>query len=284
MNRIELKHIAVRRRNPFAGWQWTVHKILLVPFLAALFIVWARLWLSWPWLTTVSWADGLLLVSTAAITLTSLCLRLPGQNVVLAAIVIGGFAATVATADALTAIPFGPVVYNQQNIGRFLFSQLPWTVPLIWVIAILNSRGVARLILRGQRRKPNYGFWVIGLTILLVVLLELSFEPYATQVKEYWSWKPTKIRSDWYGTPWVNFLGWAVTSLVILLFVTPALINKSPVPSPPAYHSLVIWELFGLLFLTAEIVHHLWAVTALSASLMLIVGALSLYGAKSKKN
>jgi putative membrane protein len=282
MPRIELKHISVRPPNPFSGWQHKVHRALLGPFVAAALLVWSGLWLSIPSFATTHWPDGLLLVTAAAATLAALSLQLPAQSVVLAAVLIGLFAGIAQFIGAATAIPFGPIVYNKQHIGNFLFYTLPWVVPVIWVIVILNSRGVARLMLRPRRRSANYGLWVIGLTILLAVLFDLSLEPFATQVKEYWSWKPTKIPSDWYSTPWVNFLGWAVTSLLILLFVTPVLINKSPLPSLPTYHPLLIWELLSFLFLTGGIIHHLWAQTALTSCQMLMVLILSLLGATSK--
>ena len=34
----------------------------------------------------------------------------------------------------------------------------------------------------------------MGVTICLAVVFEFSFEPYASVVKEYWSWKPTRLR------------------------------------------------------------------------------------------
>jgi putative membrane protein len=231
----------------------------------------------------VRWPDGALLLFAAATTLGSLARQLPAQNVVLAAVVIGLAAGAAQTLGALSAVPFGPLVYNRQNIGQFLFNPLPWAVPIIWVVAILNSRGVARLMLRSSRRSLNYGFWVIGVSVLLVVLFDLSLEPYATQVKGYWAWKPTKLASDWYSTPWVNFLGWTVTSLVILLFVTPALISKSPFPPPPAYHPLLVWELLSFLCLSGAVIHHLHAATALIFCQMVLVAALSILGARSKK-
>src|SRR5206468_2785042 len=123
-------------------------------------------------------------------------------------------AGAVQTFGALTAIPFGPYVYTE-NIGQQLFDPLPWAVPPVWVVAILSSRGVARLMLRPWRKTKAYGFWSMGVTALLVVLLDFGLEPFATRVKHYWLWNPTKITFDWYGAPWVNFLGWAVTVLLI---------------------------------------------------------------------
>lgn len=266
MNRVELKHIPLRPPNPFAGWQRKVHRLLLVLFVGSVALDCLRLWLPIPRLPDACWPDGLLLVLAAATTLASLARHLPAQNVVLAAVAIGGFAGMAETLNALTGIPFGPLVYNTENFGRPLFNLLPWPVPLIWVVAILNCRGVARLILRPWRQRASYGFWVIGLTVLMVVLFDCSLEPYATAIQHYWSWKPTRISSDWYTSPWVNFLGWAVTTLVILLFVTPALINKSPLKAPPTYEPLLIWQLLGLLFLTGAASHRLWMAVSLDAS------------------
>src|SRR6185369_16898132 len=161
------------------------------------------------------WPEGLLLLLATATTLASLTRQLPAQNVLLAATVVGFIGGAIQVVGGMTGIPFGPFVYNQENIGRFLFPPLPWSVPFIWVTVLLNARGVARLVMRSRRGKPNYGLWVIGTTVALVVLFELSFEPYATQVKEYWSWKPTKLPSDWYTAPWVNFPGWAMVVLLI---------------------------------------------------------------------
>jgi uncharacterized membrane protein len=282
MNRVELKHIPVRPANPLCGWQRKVHGILFVLFVAGLLLVWVRLWIPGALLGSARWPDGLLLVLAAATSLTSLSQQLPAQNVVLAAVGMGVVAGAAETLSAIAAVPFGPFVYHPANVGQLLFYPLPWAVPVIWVIAILTARGVARLMLRAQRQRANYGLRVIGVTALLAVLFDLSLEPYAVLVKGCWSWKPTKIPSDWYTTPWVNFLGWGVTALVILLFVTPALINKSPIKPPPAYHPLLVWELLNLLFLTGTTLHHLWAATFLTLGQMLMVGVLSLLGARGR--
>ena len=272
MNRVVLKHIPVRPRNPFAGWQHRLHAGLLALFVVALSLVWLRLWRPIPFFGEARWPDGLLLVLTAAATLASLSRHLPAQNVVLAASVIGGIAGAAETLGAVTAIPFGPFTYNSEKIGQFLFYPLPWAVPVIWVVMILNARGVARLMLRPQRHRTDYGLWVIGLTTVLVVLFEFNFEPYATLEKQYWSWKPTKIPSDWYGTPWTNFLGSAVTALLILVFATPALINKSPVKSPPAWSPLLFWVLLSSLFLSSAALRRLWLAAGLNAAQMILVG------------
>ena len=219
MNRVELKHIALRGSR-FSGLAPKVHRVLFGLFLLQFTLVWARLWLPWPPLGNARWPDGLLLVLTAATILASLTRQLPGQNVMLASVIIAFIAGAAQSLGALTAIPFGPYVYAE-SFGQQLFYPLPWAVPLVWIAVIFPSRGVARLILRPWRKTRTYGFWLIGLATALVVLLDLGLEPFATRVKHYWFWNPTKLKLDWYGTPWVNFLGWAVTTLLILAFATP---------------------------------------------------------------
>jgi len=50
---------------------------------------------------------------------------LPGQNVLLALMIIALIAGALQSLGALTAIPFGPYVYTD-NIGQKLFRRLPW--------------------------------------------------------------------------------------------------------------------------------------------------------------
>ena len=279
MNRVVLKHIALRN-NRFTGWAPKVHRVLFGLFLLQFTLVWARLWLPWPLLGNVRWPDGLLVVLTAATGLASLARQLPGQNVLLASVIIGLIAGGVQTLGALTAIPFGPYVYTG-HIGQQLFYPLPWAVPMVWIAVLLASRGVTRLMLRPWRKTQNYGFRLIGLTVLLVVLLDMGLEPYATQVKHYWVWHPTKLKFDWYSTPWVNFLGWAVTALLILAFATPSLINKQPRQQPPPdYSPLVVWLLLSFLFATGAAVHHLWPAVGAVALSSVGVAVFAIRGAR----
>ena len=232
MNRVVLKEIALRS-NRFSGLAATVRRVLFGLFLLQFALVWARLWLPWPLLGNARWPDGLLVVLTTATVIASLTRQLPGQNVMLASVIIAFIAGAAQTLGALTAIPFGPYVYTDK-IGQQLFHPLPWAVPLVWIAVMLASRGVARLMLRPWRKTQTYGFRLIGFTTLLVVLLDVGLEPFATRVKHFWFWNPTKLRFDWYSTPWINFLGWAVTALLILAFATPSLINKQPMATAAA--------------------------------------------------
>ena len=125
-----------------------------------------------------NWPEGLLLLLAVISTLTALTRRLPAQNVMLAALIIAFIGSAVHAVGAKSGIPFGPFMFGP-DAGQKIFSTLPWTVPLLWVVAVLNSRGVARLILRPWRKIRAYGFWLIGLTALFTMLFNWALEPFA---------------------------------------------------------------------------------------------------------
>jgi uncharacterized membrane protein len=173
------------------------------------------------------WLEALLLLLTVASTVIALARRLPLQNVLLATFIIAVTGGAAHALGAMTSMPFGPFTFST-TAGNEPLEILPWSVPLIWVVAILNSRGVARLILRPWRKMSTYGFWFMGLTTALTVLFDFAFEPFASRVNHYWLWTPTMFPVTWQGVPLSNFLGWLVVSLLIVMFIAPILINKQP--------------------------------------------------------
>src|SRR5258706_8164047 len=188
-----------------------------------------------------SWPEAVLVCLTTFATLAALTRHLPAQNVLLAAAivaVIGGAAHLLAV---VYAVPFGPLHFTDE-FGPRLFDKLGWAMPLIWIVAVLNSRGVARLILRPWRKIRAYGFWLIAITAVLAVLFDAACEPFATRVNHYWFWLPTKLPFTWYGAPVSNFAGWLLISVLILAFAAPALIKKNqrPKKSRPDYHPLIV--------------------------------------------
>jgi putative membrane protein len=227
------------------------------------------------------WPEAVLVLTTAVVTLVWLSRQLPGQNVILAAAVIGCIGGIAHALGAATAIPFGPFIFTD-NAGPKILGLVAWPIPAIWIIAILNSRGVARLILRPWRKLRSYGFWLLGVTALLTVLFAVALDPFAAQVKRYWLWLPTKLPFTWHGAPWVSFLGWLVTALLCLAFATPALINKQPhsKKSPPDYHPLAVWLLSLALFAIAAIAHHLWPAAGFCMLMGAVVAFFAIRGAR----
>jgi uncharacterized membrane protein len=164
----------------FSGLRRALRRLLFWLFVAQYALVWARVWQPTLFFGDARWPEGLLLVLAAATTLASLTRQLPGQNVILVSVLIAVMAGAAQTLGTLVAIPFGPYHYTER-IGPQLFSPLPWAVPVLWLVALLTSRGVARLILRPWRKVRAYGFWLLGVTVLLVVLFDVAMEPFATR-------------------------------------------------------------------------------------------------------
>ncbi len=227
----------------------------------------------------VRWPMGLLVVLAAATTIAQLCKQLPAQNVMLAGAIIAFIGGAVECLGAVEAIPFGPFVYTDR-IGQLLFYPLPWAVPVTWLIAVLNARGVSRLILRPWRARPNYGFWLLGLTVVLVVLFDLALEPFAVKVAGYWFWRPTKLPLAWYSAPVINFFAWGATGLLILAFATPALIPKEPRKLPPDLKPVAVWCLLHALFIAGAARLGLWPAAGLAAFNLLLVGTAAWLGSR----
>jgi uncharacterized membrane protein len=224
------------------------------------------------------WPMAVLIGTTAFATMVAHTRRLPLQNVILAAGIIAIIGGAVHAVGAATAIPFGPFSYTD-SAGPRIFGTLAWPIPLVWIIVILNSRDVARLILRPWRKLRSYGFWLIGITVALAVLFDAALEPFAASVKRYWLWHPTRLPLTWGGAPVTNFLGWLVTALLALAFATPALIDKRQQRSanrPPDYHPLVVWLLAVALFGVGAATHQLWpaVIYCIAAGLAVVIFAI----------
>jgi len=226
------------------------------------------------------WPDAVLLALATASTVAALSRRLPLQNVLWSALIIAVIGGTAHALGEITALPFGPFVFGP-GAGPELFKTLPWPIPLLWVFVVLNSRGVARLILRPWRKTKAYGFWVIGFTTALVMLFDFALDPFASRVNHYWFWTPTKVPVTWQGAPLVNFISWAFASLLMLAFVTPLLINKRPKgKSSPDYHPLGLWLGALLLFAGAATLKGLWPAAVADAGIGAVTAVFAIRGAQ----
>lgn len=240
-----------------ASWVEPWHKPVFIPFLVVAFAYLALVGLRIPRDSFRPWIEGLWILLATGTSLLALGKRLPLQNVLMTAALVASLSAGILLVGASSGVPFGPFVYSE-TLGEKIFQLLPWPMPLLWIVVLINGRGVARLIMRPWRKTNLYGFWVIGLTCLLAVLFDLGLEPFATSVQHWWIWQPTRARWLWYGAPWVNSLGWLVAALAILVFATPWLINKQPVKRPMDYHPLIVWVLINLTLVAGNAAHDLW--------------------------
>jgi putative membrane protein len=260
-----------RRTLPLAWVPWLVFALFAGWLPVALWLRHARPEANWP--------VGVLVVLAFFTTLVSTICFLPAQSVFAAVVFILVISGVVQAVGALTGIPFGPFSYTD-DAGERIFGVVPWPLPLLWVVVILNGRGVARLILRPWRRLRTYGFRLIGLTCLFAALFDLGLEPFASRANGFWFWQPTQIRFTWFGSPWINLFGWAVTALLILAFATPWLINKKPVKRPPDYHPLLVWLGLHLFLLAGLASDQLWPAAGLVLAGCVVVATLALRNAR----
>jgi uncharacterized membrane protein len=225
------------------------------------------------------WLPAALTIAAAAATLISLSRSLPWQSVLSAATMIGVIGGFVQAVGMLTGVPTGPFQYTTAAGPRF-FGTLPWWIPVIWIIAVLNSRGTARLMLRSRRNTHNYGFWLIGVTIGLCLVFDFGLEMFATMIKGYCVWSPSGFLPARQTVPPIHFLIQAISVLAVLVVVTPLLINKKPVEFPPDCHPLLLWMLLNLVFLTGAFAGHFRLAAGLISGLMTLTGILAMRGAK----
>ena len=225
------------------------------------------------------WPEGVLLLVATAAVLAAVTRHLPGQNVILASAIVVLIGTGVQVAGAITNVPFGPFMYREE-LGPELFHYLPWSMPVLLVFMVFASREVGRLVLRPWRRSRTYGFRLIGLTTALVVFFELGLQPFATQVHRYWLWEKSLAVVFWYRTPWVNFFSRAATTILILAFATPSLINKRQMKQPPDYSPLIIWLVVEALFVAGCVREQLWLAVAVIAVGSTVISLFAIRGAR----
>src|SRR6185437_7230327 len=158
-----------------------------IAFLAGFAVAWVGLLLGIETPAEWRWLEGALWPLAAVTSIVGLARRLPEQSVFVATTLIMVITLGILSVAEKTGVPFGPRAYTDA-LGPRLFGA-PWAILFLWLAIIVSSRRVARLIMRPWRKTTYYGFWVIGLACLLIVLFDAGLEPFATRVKHYWFWE-----------------------------------------------------------------------------------------------
>jgi len=216
-----------------------------------------------------SWGpEATLLILGVATALGPLLRELPAQNVALVVVTI---AALSLGADVFSAVFSVPVPHSQSVV------MLVWWMPLVRVFAILNSRGVARFILAPRRQTPNYGLWVLGVTVLLTVLFALNLAACPPSLSGYSAFSPAVKPQGGYGLSWPAVAIWAVTVFVIAVVIVPLLLNKRPnaiATNAREASPFWVWLCTNLVFLAVAIRHGVWLPTGIIALEVVVVSAL----------
>ncbi len=227
--------------------------------------------------TYPAWPDGMLLTCATFSVLLSLNRHLPWQNVVVVALIVAVIAGGVFGGFAYASQPGRSLVYADK-LGPKFFGCLPWTILPAWLVIFMAARGVALLIMRPWRNGAHYGWWLIGVTTLVVLNLGLGLEPMASQVKHYWRWEVPAWNWNWQGLLWPALALWCGTALLIQLLALPWLISKKPVAPPPDFHPLFLWFLINWWTIAGNSTRGLLSSAGLSLGTMGIITALALRG------
>ena len=157
-------------------------------------------------------------------------------------------------------IPFGSYSYTTL-LGPKWFDRVPLLIPWSWV-----TMTWAAWIIACRRTR---GFQAVLLGACLVVAWDLLLDPAMSRVTSYWIWGE---KGSYYGMPWTNLLGWAITGFVLL-----AMLRKLvPEPKGDVRFSALVYLVNFLLPLGFCILNGYWI--AVFAGLGVIVAALLVFG------
>lgn len=196
-----------------------------------------------PPLAGAAWGEGLLLWLAACALIADAARRLPVQSVLAALVLVAAPVALLYLVTSATGLPFGKIVFTER-MGPCLPAGIPLALPLLWIVVFLASRGTGEMLLRPWRENRLYGWWLIGLTVVLMLLVDLGLEPFATRVQGFWNWAAQPGQGSWFGSPLIHFAGWTMTSFVVMVVTTPFLISKKPVVVEPGFLPVLLW--FGM--------------------------------------
>lgn len=102
-----------------------------------------------------------------------------------------------------TGFPYSSFTYGQTSVYK-IDQILPWTVGLSWSIFVFGAIGATSFI---KIKKIWMGPILTG---LILVLFDLVLDPAAVSIN-MWSYEN---KSFWYGVPFQNFVGWAITGIL----------------------------------------------------------------------
>ena len=150
-------------------------------------------------------------------------------------------------------IPFGAYAYTNL-LGPKWFDRVPLLIPLSWF-----TMSWAAWIIASRRTR---GFQSVLLGTCLLVAWDLLLDPAMSRVTSYWIWGEN---GSYYGMPWTNLLGWALTGFVLL-----AMLGKlAPEPKGNLRFSILVYSINFLLPLGFCVLNGYWlAVLAGSGSIV----------------
>jgi uncharacterized membrane protein len=157
-------------------------------------------------------------------------------------------------------IPFGAYSYTTL-LGPKWFDRVPLLIPLSWFTMSWAAWIIAR--------RRTGGFQAVLLGTCLLVAWDLLLDPAMSRVTSYWIWGD---KGNYYGMPWTNLLGWAITGFVLL-----AMLRKlAPEPKSDLPFSIMVYFVNFLLPLGFCVLNGYWI--AVFAGIGAVVAAFLIFG------
>src|ERR1700674_657444 len=148
----------------------------------------------------------------------------------------------------LTGFPFGHYHYTS---GPKIFL-VPWYIGLSHFATAYLAWTVAIVLIGDVRRASNWittvGVPVIGAAVM--VMWDLTFDPTASTIKQFWIWEQG---GGYFGVPLTNYVGWFFTVYVFLQlfalflrFLGAADPEARPLPAPYYAQAVISYAVVGL--------------------------------------
>ena len=163
-------------------------------------------------------------------------------------------------------VPFGAYSYTAL-LGPKWFERVPYLIPLSWFTMAWPAWILAR--------RRAQGWAAVAISTALLVAWDLVLDPAMSSVTNYWIWAD---QGSYYGMPWSNLLGWAVTGFVLLMLLA----RLAPEAPGSTGFALAVYATNLALPFGFCVLRHYWvAVAAGSASLSVAV-ALAILGSPAQ--
>ena len=139
-------------------------------------------------------------------------------------------------------IPFGPYSYTGL-LGAKWFGLVPLLIPLSWFTVSWAAWVMAR------ERTSRIAAILCGTALLMA--WDLLLDPAMSKVTSYWIWGEA---GSYYGMPWMNLFGWAITGLVLFLI----LYKLAPTPRGSVTFAVAVYAVNFALPLGFCILNRYW--------------------------
>ena len=142
----------------------------------------------------------------------------------------------------------GKYHYNNDNTPGFILFGIPVLIPIAWFGIIYMSINFCNYVTNVRFPFENsINYYFIILTATFVMFLDMVLDPLAVDEKR-WKWELPGI---YYGIPILNFFGWLLVPLLILLIFQHC---SYPVNKIISSHSVLFRYAPGILFIFLPII------------------------------